>query len=72
MTGTAIQRKKRAYSLDELESETSMSKAFYRKEIRARRLRAKLVGSRVLVLAEDLDQYLDASPDWTEKLNRDK
>jgi len=70
MIETATKRYRRAYSLDDLESETSMSKAFYRKEIREKRLRAKLVGSRVVVLAEDLEKYLATAPDWEPKADR--
>ena len=64
MSGTAI-GERAAYSLDQLAESTSMSKAYWRKVVREGRLRAKLVGRRVVVLAEDAENFLKNAPDWS-------
>jgi excisionase family DNA binding protein len=48
-----------AYSVEEISERTSLSKAFLRNEIRAGRLNVKRFGRRVLVLVEDLQNYLN-------------
>ena len=53
-----LQSGKIAYSVDELSDRTSLSKPFLRNEIRSGRLKAKKVGRRVLVMNQDLDEYL--------------
>lgn len=50
---------KMAYSVDEISEATTLSKAFLRNEIRAKRLKAQRFGRRVLVLKNDLDLYLN-------------
>jgi hypothetical protein len=62
---TITAKLKVAYSIDQLSDQTSLSKAFLRNEIRLGRLKAKLVGRRVLVLAADADEYLKTQNDWT-------
>lgn len=53
-----------AYSVEEISAITSLSKSFVRNEIRAKRLKAKKVGTRVLVLSNDLTAYLESKEDW--------
>lgn len=52
---------KRAYSIDEISEQTSLSKSFLRKEIRLKNLKARRFGRRVLVLASDLESYLEGA-----------
>jgi hypothetical protein len=47
-----------AYSLQELEDATSLSRRFLRLEIAKGRLHAIKIGARVLVLASELEAYL--------------
>lgn len=49
---------KLAYSVEEISAQTTLSKAFVRNEITAGRLKAQRFGRRVLVLNEDLQNYL--------------
>lgn len=48
-----------AYSVEEISSQTTLSKAFLRNEIRAGRLKVKRIGRRVLILHEDLKAFLN-------------
>ncbi len=60
MTDTISEpRQKLAYSIDEISEQTTLSKPFLRNEIRAGRLKVNRFGSRVLVLAETLQEYLN-------------
>jgi excisionase family DNA binding protein len=52
-------QEKKAYSVEEISEQTTLSKAFLRNEIRAGRLKADRFGRRVLVLAKNLDTYLN-------------
>ncbi len=49
---------KLAYSVEEISAQTTLSKAFVRNEITAGHLKAQRFGRRVLVLNEDLQNYL--------------
>lgn len=62
--GVMTENPRLSYSLSELRDETSLSVPFWRKEISAGRLKAKLVGRRVVVLAIDVKQYLAECSDW--------
>jgi excisionase family DNA binding protein len=58
MMESIAEKNKLAYSVDEIAKLTSLSKPFLRNEIRAGRLKVNRFGSRVLVLAETLHEYL--------------
>ncbi|HEY8559485.1 MAG TPA: helix-turn-helix domain-containing protein [Pyrinomonadaceae bacterium] len=58
MLTSVTENQKMAYSVEEISEKTSLSKGYLRNEIRAKRLKAKKFGRRVLVLAEDLEAYL--------------
>lgn len=49
---------KRAYSVEDISEQTTLSKAFLRKEIREKKLKIQRFGRRVIVLREDLEEYL--------------
>ena len=51
--------KKIAYSVEETSAQTTLSKAFLRNEIRAGNLKVKRCGRRVLILKDDLMDYLN-------------
>lgn len=53
-----------AYSVEEISAMTSLSKAYLRNEIRAKTLKAKSVGRRVLILDADLQSWLQGKKDW--------
>lgn len=55
---TITEQPKMAYSVNEISEQTTLSKPFLRNEIRAGRLKVNRFGSRVLVLAENLQAYL--------------
>ncbi len=52
------QKQKLAFSINEISEQTTLSKPFLRNEVRAGRLKVNRFGSRVLVLAENLQDYL--------------
>ncbi len=59
MITTALETKeKMAYSVDEISEQTTLSKAYLRNEIRAGHLKVQRFGRRVLVLNDDLQNYL--------------
>ncbi len=58
MINAITEKPKLAYSVDEISKQTSLSKPFLRNEIRAGRLKVNRFGSRVLVLADTLQDYL--------------
>jgi excisionase family DNA binding protein len=58
MMNATTEKPKLAYSIDEISEQTTLSKPFLRNEIRAGRLKVNRFGSRVLVLAETLQDYL--------------
>lgn len=61
---TEVSNKTMAYSVKEVVEQTRLSDAFIRLEIRRGKLKAKKFGARVLVLASDLDEYLNNASDW--------
>jgi excisionase family DNA binding protein len=58
MTQSNVTNNKFAYSVEEISEQTTLSKAFLRNEIRAGHLKANRFGRRVLVLSENLQNYL--------------
>ena len=60
----AAPKTKIAYSVAEAAEVTSMSKSYLRNEIRAKNLKAKLVGNRVVILNSDLQVWLEGKSDW--------
>ena len=58
ITEATEEQSKMAYSVEEIALQTTLSKAFLRNEIRAKRLKIIRFGRRVLVLNEDLQKYL--------------
>ncbi len=63
---------KLAYSVEEISLMTSLSKAYLRNEIRAKTLKAKSVGRRVLILDADLQNWLQGKEDWEPENERNK
>jgi excisionase family DNA binding protein len=63
MMPTNITQNKFAYSVEEISEQTTLSKAFLRNEIRAGNLKANRFGRRVLVLSENLQNYLKGEKD---------
>lgn len=59
ITETQMTADKMAYSVDEVSTMTTLSKAFIRGEIRAKRLNATKFGRRVLIMKNDLTDYLE-------------
>lgn len=47
-----------AYSVEQIAYETSLSKTFIRSQIRDGKLKARKIGKRLLVLSQDLQNYL--------------
>jgi len=73
MIATATETKtKLAYSVAEAAEVTSMSKSYLRNEIRAKKLKAKLVGNRVLILNSDLQNWLEGRDSWEGIKERNK
>lgn len=58
MLETITEKQKITYSVEEVSSQTSLSKSFLRNEIRAGNLKVRRIGRRVLILPEDLQNYL--------------
>lgn len=52
-----------AYSIEEISKSTGLSQGFLRNEVRAGRLNISRFGRRVLVLREDLHEYLRSGAD---------
>lgn len=61
-----------AYSVEEVATKISMSKSHVRNEIRAKKLKAKKCGVRVLILEKDLQDYLNNQIDWEPSINNVK
>lgn len=66
MLENTVTLQKLAYSIEEVAQQTSLSKPFLRLEIRRGRLNAKNFGRRVLVLNQDLKNYLDKAEQTTQ------
>lgn len=64
---TEKKQERKAYSVNEISEQTTLSKAFLRNEIRAGNLKANRFGRRVLVLAENLQNYLNKGENYDEK-----
>jgi excisionase family DNA binding protein len=62
MQETAIPNN-RAYSIKEVAQETSLSQPFVRLEIKRGKLKARKFGTRTLVTAENLSDYLNGEND---------
>ncbi len=62
----SITQNKLAYSVEEISDATTLSKAFLRNEIRAGRLKIQRFGRRVLVLNNDLQNYLNGNDEKSE------
>lgn len=62
LEATTLTRKnitnKLAYSVEDVSNQTTLSKAYLRNEIRDGNLKAQRFGRRVLILHEDLENYL--------------
>lgn len=58
-----------AYSVEEVSAQTTLSKAFVRNEISAGNLKAQKFGRRVLVLNQDLQNYLNKEETQNEVKN---
>jgi hypothetical protein len=72
MQQNGIETKERlAYSVEELSEMTSLSKEFLRKEIKAKNLKAKTFGRRVLVLNESWQAYQQSREDWVPNSKRE-
>ncbi len=56
---------KRAYSIKEVAQETSLSQPFVRLEIKRGKLKARKFGTRTLITAENLSDYLTGGDDET-------
>ncbi len=63
-SNVAVMENKLAYSVAEAANKVSMSKSYLRNEIRAKKLKAKLIGNRVLILNSDLQIWLEGKSDW--------
>jgi excisionase family DNA binding protein len=58
MGESVTENQKLAYSINEASSLTSLSKSYLRNEIRDGNLKSRKIGRRVLILNEDLQNYL--------------
>ncbi len=58
MAKTITENQKMAYSVEDVAVQTTLSKAFIRNEIRSGNLKCRRVGRRVLILNDDLQNYL--------------
>ncbi len=64
MLEVVTDKTKLAYSVAEASEITSLSKAYLRNEIRAKNLKAKLVGRRVVILDAELKTWLEEKMNW--------
>ena len=64
LNAVAETKEKMAYSIKEASEMASISVSYIRSQIKTRELKAKLVGRRVLILKEDLREYLRNKEDW--------
>jgi excisionase family DNA binding protein len=58
MSNEMERMKKLAHSIKEISESTGLSEPYLRLEIKRGKLKGKRFGRRVVVMAEDLDQYL--------------
>lgn len=61
---------KKAHSVAEVAEQISGSVSFVRKQIRLGKLKARLLGSRVMILDSDLNEYLNSRPEWSPENER--
>jgi excisionase family DNA binding protein len=54
---------KRAYSIKEVAQETTLSPSFVRLEVKRGKLKARKFGTRTLITAENLSDYLNGETD---------
>ncbi len=59
MLDTILEKSKMAFTVEEIAEQTTLSKAFLRLEIKRGKLKVKRFGRRVVVLYEDLRNYID-------------
>lgn len=59
-----------AFSIDDVSKRTSLSKSFLRNEIRNGQLKVTRYGRRILVLRQDLENYLTNRGGFDEKENK--
>ena len=55
---TVKNEKQLAYSVEQVSEQTTLSKPFLRNEIRAGHLKVRRIGRRVIILHDDLQNYL--------------
>lgn len=67
MIDVITEKQKIAFSVEEISEQTTLSKAFLRNEIRAGKLKVKRCGRRVLILKNDLMNYLNEGEKEDEK-----
>ncbi len=63
MLNTITEKTKMAFTVEEIAEQTTLSKAFLRLEIKRGKLKVKRFGRRVVVLYEDLRNYIDNGSD---------
>ncbi len=63
MLDTILEKSKMAFTVEEIAEQTTLSKAFLRLEIKRGKLKVKRFGRRVVVLYEDLRNYIDNGSD---------
>jgi len=68
MLDTILEKSKMAFTVEEIAEQTTLSKAFLRLEIKRGKLKVKRFGRRVVVLYEDLRNYIDNGSDGGGKL----
>ncbi len=68
MLNSNIEKTKMAFTVEEIAEQTTLSKAFLRLEIKRGKLKVKRFGRRVVVLYEDLRNYIDNGSDGGGKL----
>jgi excisionase family DNA binding protein len=69
MLDTISEKTKMAFTVEEIAEQTTLSKAFLRLEIKRGKLKVKRFGRRVVVLYEDLRNYIDNGSDGSKPEN---
>ncbi len=69
MLDTILEKSKMAFTVEEIAEQTTLSKAFLRLEIKRGKLKVKRFGRRVVVLYEDLRNYIDNGSDGSKLEN---
>lgn len=60
-----VKHSQKAYSVKSAAAQFDASVPFVRQQIRLGKLKAKKCGRKVLILAVDLQEYLENQKDWT-------